>query len=102
MRVDEDLKRHLIQEESKKKRARTIQESASVLEIGEGNPGNIRRWVMDYMRAYATSSKRQFGSSRTIVVASDGKRLGQPAEETTVFAATDFQGGRSAWLMPVV
>eukprot|EP00971_Amphidinium_carterae_P167846 3325469-Amphidinium_carterae.2 len=50
VRIDGDLKRVLVEEETQKKRSRTIQESASVLEIAEGNPGNVRRWVSDYMR----------------------------------------------------
>eukprot|EP00971_Amphidinium_carterae_P347992 6490261-Amphidinium_carterae.1 len=102
MRSDGGLKRVLVEEETQKKRSRTIQESASVLEIAEGNPGNVRRWVSDYMRGFATATRRHFVGTQTLVVASDGKRLGQPAEETTMFVASDFIGSRFAWLMPVV
>eukprot|EP00971_Amphidinium_carterae_P326760 6457759-Amphidinium_carterae.1 len=105
MRIDADLKRKLIEDESRKKRARSVQESAAVLEVAEGNAGNVRRWVLEYMRQYATASRRHFAHASILVVASDGKRLrrlGQPAEETTVFAACDYLGGRAAWLMPVV
>eukprot|EP00971_Amphidinium_carterae_P259790 5154491-Amphidinium_carterae.2 len=46
MRIDGDLKRLLV-EETLKKRARTLQENAAVLEIAQGNPGNVRRWVIE-------------------------------------------------------
>ncbi|CAE7456108.1 unnamed protein product, partial [Symbiodinium necroappetens] len=62
-----------------------------------------RHFVSDGVQAGAFRSASQGVRQATVIsISSDGKRLGQPAEETTVYAAWNADCDLAAWLPPMV
>ena len=47
--------------------------------------GLAAAWVMEHLAHVAATSQRVFSNAQFVAVASDGRRLGSPAEETNLY-----------------
>ena len=104
LRIDEDFKRHLVQQSVQSKRAKIASSAVKAAGIFESdNPGIVSTWALEAMNARLQDIRAHFGScTGPLSVAFDGKRLGNPAEETVVVAILDPETEYGAFLPVMV
>ena len=64
--------------------------------------GLAAAWVMEHLAHVAATSQRVFSNAQFVGVASDGKRLGSPAEETNVYMIWHGDKNYATWSKPMV
>ena len=104
LRIDEDFKRHLTQESVSSKRAKIAVSAVKAAGVFESdNPGIVSTWTLEAMHAKLESIRAHFGScTGPLSVSFDGKRLGNPAEETVVLSMLDPETTHGAFLPVMV
>eukprot|EP00971_Amphidinium_carterae_P093839 1856802-Amphidinium_carterae.1 len=102
MRVDEDFKRAMVVSEIQSGRIKSSGSGAVAFEAAKSLTGGVRRWTQKHMQQYLHSLRATFSSCPTVVIATDGKRVGNPAEMTEVFICCSSCTDCAAFMTPVV
>ena len=102
-RMDEDLKHAVTDDmvkEGKAKNARCALRSVDGVTAAHG--GMVSKWEVIKKLEYQASVKRLLSKSDTINVSIDGKRMGQPGEETEAMLGNAFPEKVSFVMLPMV
>ena len=100
-RLDEDLKRAMCYDMIEQKRARNV--SDAVASVGGVSRKNAQGWIVrELLRYQAAAWKLCSDNMKALSISIDGKRVGQPAEETEAAAAWCFPANLAFWLPPMV
>ena len=102
MRIDETYKEELVQNRILEGRAKSAQQASRSEGLYSGWSGTVDRWQHRFLLQYALTLRSKFQSQRCLTVVSDGKRLGQPREETNLYQVYAPSLSLAGWLPPVV
>ena len=80
--------------------ARDALQNALGLIIIMNQNGTISQWTINNQACFSFLFMG-LGKASVLSISSDGKRLGQPAEETTIFAAWAGNSNLACWLPPM-
>lgn len=95
--VDEDYKSALVRAGCRGQGS--LGAAAAVIGLDE-NPHTSRGWDVSRLPAHMAANWKYWPHAEVVSIAADASRLGQPGEDTMVYAITD--GVRSSWLPPQV
>lgn len=97
-RVDEDFIELVSQEKVRQKKIHCGSQLARA--TGDVPESACRAWDEQFLCRYQAEAWKQFASATFVSVAEDGKRIGQPAEETQMYVAWTPTGDKAAVLPP--
>jgi len=98
LRVDEDLRHHYSQGSVRSKRVHSGAQLAKA--TADVAVETARRWDDQTLLQYRAAAWATFEEGNIVSIASDGSRIGDPAEETIVFIAWDAKSDRAVFLPP--
>lgn len=103
LRIDEDLKRRWSHDDLVEKRSHSASQAARLSGFfGKSGSGATRAWETQGLMQYTVASWKVFEHAEVVGISSDGKRLGNPAEETNTYAAWSADADVGVWLPPQV
>jgi hypothetical protein len=99
-RVDEDVKHEITTSLIASGRASNSRDAARFLRISTASAAS--KWDENEVLVYQATCWQSCVQQKSFSVALDGKRLGQPCEETEVYACWVYPGDKAMWLPPMV
>ena len=99
-RVDEDVKREITTSLLASGRANSSRDAARFLRISTASAAS--KWDENEVLVYQATCWHSCVQQKAFSVALDGKRIGQPSEETEVYACWVYPGDKAMWLPPMV
>ena len=101
LRIDEDLKRKWSFDDLLAKRVHSASQAARFAGFfGSSASGCTRAWEDQGLSQYMVASWKVFEHAGVVGISSDGKRLGNPAEETNTYTAWSADQNLAVWLPP--
>ena len=102
LRVDEDLKRYMTVDAVSAGRFHSAAQGLRMIGFGHHASNSGAQWEEQGLQLYLTASWQGFEGGGVTCVANDGKRLGNPAEETEVFLCWHGKSNVSTVTPPMV